>query len=314
MARTLQQTASLLGYLVRSGAQNRHDATAAAQTAWSSKSAGLPPGLELQWLGTSGFRLGYESCNILIDPYLSRIGLGDVVRRRARGPRLDTITEHVAAANAVLIGHTHFDHALDAPAIAAHFGCHVYGSASMANLMRLYGQQERMVEVEHYTTYDVGPFAITFVPSVHSKLVLGLRVPYDHDITCEHLDGLIASAYGCGQVYGIHIAVAGVSFYHQGSADLIDDAIEHTGVDYFLAGIAGRGFTSRYVERVLGALQPRVVVPHHYDDFFRPVDAAMKFSFNVNYAGFLDEVTAVSRDFEIRCLDVLQTVTGSDAS
>ena len=54
------------------------------------------------------------------------------------------------------------------------------------------------------------------------KLLLGLAVPYDGDLTCEHLDALSPSAYRCGQVWGISIEVAGVRFYHQGSANLID--------------------------------------------------------------------------------------------
>jgi L-ascorbate metabolism protein UlaG (beta-lactamase superfamily) len=309
MARTFQQTASFLRYLVRSGSRNRQDATASEQTSWSNESGGLPAGLELQWLGTSGFRLSYEGHTVLIDPYLSRLPLGDVLKRRVRGPDLETIDAHLDAADAVLIGHTHFDHALDAPAIAERFDCKVYGSPSMANLMALYGLEHRAVEVEHYRVYEVGPFAITFVPSIHSRLVLGLKIPYDYDITCEHLDGMTAQAYGCGQVYGIHIEVAGISFYHQGSADLIEDAIRHRNVDYFLAGIAGRGFTSRYTERILRAIEPRVVIPNHYDDFFRPLDEPMRFSFNVNYTGFLHEVTSVSQDFEIRSLEVLQTVS-----
>ena len=38
------------------------------------------------------------------------------------------------------------------------------------------------------------------------------------------IDALSPGAYKCGQVWGIQIDVAGVSFYHQGSANLIDDA------------------------------------------------------------------------------------------
>jgi L-ascorbate metabolism protein UlaG (beta-lactamase superfamily) len=100
-------------------------------------------------------------------------------------------------------------------------------------------------------------------------------------------------------VWGIHIAVAGATFYHQGSADLIDDAIRHKGVDYFLCGIAGRRFTRNYCARILGKLEPRVVIPTHYDDFFRPLDAAMEFSMNVNLTGFADEVRSVSADFSL---------------
>lgn len=272
--------------------------------AWTpdAMAADLPVGLELSWLGVAGYALSYEGNTILLDPYLTRVPLADVALRRPRRPDRAVLDRHVPRADAVVIGHTHFDHALDAPAIAERDGCAVYGSRSVETLMGLYGLGDRAVVVEPYRTYDVGPFEISFVPSVHSKLALGLWVPYDGPITCEHLDDLSPAAFNCDQVWGVHVAVAGVTFYHQGSADLIDDAVRHRGVDYFLCGIAGRQFADDYVERILRRLEPRVVIPSHYDNFFAPVDDELAFTVNVGVARFADEVAAVSRDFEIRSL------------
>jgi L-ascorbate metabolism protein UlaG (beta-lactamase superfamily) len=206
----------------------------------------------------------------------------------------------------VLVGHTHFDHAVDAPEIARRFGCRAYGSSSLVRLMRLHRAGERAVEVEPYNPYELGPFTVTFTPSAHSKLVLGLAVPFDGELTCEHLDALTPAAYRCGQVWGIHVEVAGTSFYHQGSANLIDDAIRVRGVDFFLAGVAGRGFTRDYWRRTLGRLQPATVVPAHYDDFFRPLSAPDQgFTTNVNLARVPDEIEAVSRDFDVAALPLL---------
>jgi L-ascorbate metabolism protein UlaG (beta-lactamase superfamily) len=137
-------------------------------------------------------------------------------------------------------------------------------------LMDLHGLADRAVEVEPYRTYELGPFEVSFTPSVHSKLLLGLAVPYDGELTCEHLDSLSPGAYRCGQVWGITIAVAGLRFYHQGSANLLDEAIREREVDVFLAGVAGRSFTADYWKRILPILQPRAVIPTHYDNFFRP--------------------------------------------
>jgi L-ascorbate metabolism protein UlaG (beta-lactamase superfamily) len=227
-----------------------------------------------------------------------------MIGRSAVLPDEGAIQRFVGRAQAILVGHTHFDHALDAPVIARRDGCRAYGSTSLAHLMALHGEGRRTVVVEAHKTYEVGPFAFEFVPSVHSKLVLGLAVPSSGELTCEHLDELTPREFRCGQVWGIHIRGPGARFYHQGSADLVDDAMrpEHKGVDVFLCGIAGRRFTRNYLPRILGALEPRVVVPTHYDDFFRPLDAEMGFSMNVNLAGFTDEVRAVSRDFELRTL------------
>lgn len=283
-----------IAYALRRGARRRADEQAVAESAW--RTSDLPTGVELEWLGTAGFRLSCEGHDLLIDPYLTRLPFADVARGRVvREP-----PPRLPRASAILVGHTHFDHAMDVPALARAAGCEVYGSASLAHLMALHDQPERAVVVEPFRDYEVGPFRFHFVPSRHSKLALGLWTPSDGELSCEHLDDLTPQAYRCGQVWGIHIAVAGATFYHQGSADLIDDEVRDRGVDYFLMGIAGRRFSPRYVERALRRLDPRVVVPHHWDDFFRPHGG---FSLNVNVAGFLDEIRAVTRDVEVRFLE-----------
>lgn len=298
-----------MSWAARRQSRDRADRDVLQEHAWTG-AAGLPPGLTLRWLGTAGFALSYDSHTVLIDPYVTRVPFRDLVRRRAVPPDGALVRRYVPAADAVLIGHTHFDHVLDAPEIVRQQACPVYGSRSVATLLALYGLAERAVEVEPYHVYEIGPFEVTFVPSVHSKLAFGLFVPNSGPITCDHLDGLALQAYNCDQVWGIHLAVGGATFYHQGSADLVDDAVRHRGVDYFLCGISGRQFSPRYVERVLRRLEPRVVVPTHYDNFFTPIDAPMGFTIDVDVARFPDEVAAVSHDFEIRSLELDQSVTG----
>ena len=266
---------------------------------------GLPAGLEIEWLGVSGYRISCEGKTLFVDPYLSRVPLRSLLLRRPTLPdpgALDRFVHAPGEVVGVLVGHTHFDHAVDAPAIARRFGCRAYGSDSLVRLMGLHGLAERAVEVEPYRTYELGPFEVSFTPSVHSKLLLGLAVPYDGALTCEHLDALSPNAYRCGQVWGISIAVAGVRLYHQGSANLIDDAIRERGVDVFLAGVAGRGFTEDYWKRILPRLEPRVVVPTHYDNFFRPLGARMEFVSNVKLSELPDEIGAVSADIEVAAL------------
>lgn len=265
----------------------------------------LPAGLELEWLGVSGYRMTYERQTLFVDPYLSRVPFGDLLRRRAALPdpaALDRFVHAPGEVSGVLVGHTHFDHAVDAPAIARRFGCSAYGSDSLVRLMALHGLAERAVEVEPYRVYELGPFAVSFTPSVHSKLLLGLAVPYDGDLTCEHLDGLSPAAYRCGQVWGISIEVAGLRFYHQGSANLIDEAVREHGVDVFLAGVAGREFTADYWRRILPRLDPAVVVPTHYDNFFRPLGQRLEFVTGARLSRLPEEIGSVSADARIAAL------------
>jgi len=265
----------------------------------------LPDGLEVEWLGVSGYRISAEGKTLFVDPYLSRVPFADLLRRRSALPdpaMLDRFVHAPGEVVGVLVGHTHFDHAVDAPAIARRFGCKAYGSDSLVTLMGLHGLAAQTVEVEPYRTYDLGPFEVSFTPSVHSKLLLGLAVPYDGDLTCEHLDGLTPGAYRCGQVWGISIKVAGIGFYHQGSANLIDEAVRERDVDVFLAGVAGRNFTDGYWRRIIPRLDPKVVVPTHYDNFFRPLGAPMEFVSNVQLSQLPDEIAAVSASAELAAL------------
>ena len=303
----LDHVGSWLAYQAVRGSRRRNDHATAEQLAWRATTT-LPPGLEMRWIGTAGFRLAYQGTVIWIDPYVTRLPMNRFALRRVTVPNDAEIDQWIDRADAVLIGHTHFDHALDAPRISAKFGCPVYGSSSLAHLMLLSGVPDRAVTVEPYQTYEVGPFKFSFIPSVHSKLALGLSIPSGGELTCEHLDHLTPQAYRCGQVWGLHIEVAGVSFYHQGSADLIDDAIRARNVDYFLCGIAGRRFTKNYLPRILGKLNPRVIVPTHYDNFFQPLERPLDFSMNVNLTSFADEVRAVSADFNVQALPLTETV------
>jgi len=73
----------------------------------------------------------------------------------------------------------------------------------------------------------------------------------------------------------------------------------------FLAGVAGRGFTKDYWRRILPRPDPQLVVPTHYDDFFRPLDAEMGFTTNVHLSQVPDEIGAVSRDTGVAALPLL---------
>ena len=277
---------------------------------------GLPAGLEIEWLGGAGYRLTFEGQTIFIDPYLTRVPLGAALGRPQKPVIADSglharlLDARAGQVVGVLAGHTHFDHAIDIPAIAARFDAPAYGSRSLVHLMRLHGAADRAVEVKPNHPYELGPFTVRFVPSVHSKLILGLAVPSDGELTCDHLDGLTPSAYRCGDVFGIHIEVAGCTIYHQGSANLLDDHVPRGGVDLFLAGVAGRGFTRDYWTRILSRLQPRVVVASHFDDFFRPIEGPQGMSLNVHLARVPDEIEAVSREFRVAALGLMEPVRG----
>jgi hypothetical protein len=162
----------------------------------------LPDGLELRWLGVSGYRLTYEGVSLFVDPYVSRVPLRALLLRRTALPDGQMIARYANAPGevaGVLVGHTHFDHAVDAPALARRYATKAYGSASLVQLMRLHGLADLAVEVAVKQPYELGPFVVRFVPSRHSKLLFGRKVPMDGPLTCDHLDGLNPGAYKWGR-------------------------------------------------------------------------------------------------------------------
>jgi L-ascorbate metabolism protein UlaG (beta-lactamase superfamily) len=303
MLKAARHAARMIGSVPSRHGRLRDDAEALSEL--ETDAPELPPGLEIEWLGVSGYRISYEGRTLYVDPYFTRVPLSYLFRRRPALPSRMTVDGFLPPSEdvvGVLVGHTHWDHAVDAPELARRYRCSAYGSSSLGALMRLHGLGELAVEVDPYRTYELGPFEVTFVPSAHSKLLLGLAVPFAGELTCDHLDGLAPGAYRCGQVWGIHIAVAGITLYHQGSADLVDDAVRHRGVDIFLAGVAGRDFTDRYWERILPRLDPATVVPTHYDNFFVPLRDEMELMGNARLADLEGEVRDVSRDARVRAL------------
>jgi L-ascorbate metabolism protein UlaG (beta-lactamase superfamily) len=309
--RAAEHLASFARFIARRDARERQDRAALHDLA--RVSLPLARGLELEWLGTAGYRLTVDNQTLLIDPYLTRVPLSAVFSRAPAWADRALHERFLAAARnvvGILVGHTHFDHAIDVPQLVRSFDTKAYGSSSLVQLMAVHGLQERAVEVQPHRAYELGPFTVRFVPSLHSKLILGYKVPFDGALTCDHLDKLSPSAYRCGPVYGIEIQVAGTSLYHQGSANLIDDEVPTGGVDIFLAGIAGRSFTENYWRRILPRLDPAVVVANHYDDFFRPLAAPLGFSTNVNLAAFPDEIVAVTRDTTVAALQPFTAASG----
>jgi glyoxylase-like metal-dependent hydrolase (beta-lactamase superfamily II) len=101
-----------------------HDAQALSEL--QATALALPPGLDVAWLGVSGYRMTHEGRTLFVDPYVSRVPLSALIRGRPALPdpaMIDRFIGTPSQVEGVLVGHTHFDHAVDAPAICERFGC-----------------------------------------------------------------------------------------------------------------------------------------------------------------------------------------------
>jgi L-ascorbate metabolism protein UlaG (beta-lactamase superfamily) len=247
--------------------------------AWNPDALGRPTvqgSIRVQWLGTAGFAIEHAGHTLLVDPYVTRASLARCALAPLR-PDRDAIRRCVPKADAIVVGHTHFDHVLDVPRIARTTGACVFGSRSAVTLCRSQGVAEDRLEVVERDAgstpleREVGPFALRFVPSAHSRLLLG-RVPFPGEIAdCGDVP-MRAEEYRCGAVFGVEIRVAGRTLYHLGSAELVDANVDVKNVDLLLMCVAGWTTSEDFPERVGHRLAPGAVLLSHWDDFTRSID------------------------------------------
>lgn len=263
--------------------------------------------LRVRWLGTAGFSLSYQGTIVLIDPYLTRASLFACLRGRL-SPDHARLAKYLPRADAIVLGHTHFDHALDAPSIAKRTSARVFGSKSAAALCRLEGVPAAQIHdveaVGRIVEAEVGPFRLRFVPSAHSRLLFG-RVPLAGEIEdCDDVPRR-AQDYACGAVFSVEIRVAGKIIYHLGSADLIEAAITTRNVDLLLLCVAGWTKTPHFAPRLMRSLSPGAILLSHWDDFTKPLERGPSLLPAMAVPRLVDALGGYHRDTRVGTLPLL---------
>ncbi len=247
--------------------------------------------LRVSWLGTAGHVVQTRTTTILIDPYVSRSSLGALAISRLV-PDDTAIARWIPLqVDAVLCGHSHFDHLMDAPRIAQLRGARIVGSESTAAFARASGVPPEKIEVVPATgrTLTIGDVEVEFVPSLHGRIMLG-RVPFPGEVHGIARTPARFWHYKMGGAFGLFLRAPSVSLYHNGSADLVDAELHGKRADALIVGLAGRKGTRDYVDRLLHALAPRVIVPTHHDAFFAPLERGLHLLPGIDIAGFVRDV------------------------
>jgi len=230
--------------------------------------------VSVRWTGAAGLEFTYEGKTWLIDPYLSRVGKATVFFGRPQADRekisryLETLPGKLQA---VVVGHTHFDHALDIPEILSRFPVTLVGSESLETLMSLHGMPGKVSVCRERARYDLpGGASVTMIPSIHGLVFFG-RAPYAGEIKPGQRSPLKASKYRHGRVFIPRLEVGGRSFLHIGTANLIDGELEGETCDVLFLCLPGWKSIPNYHNRILSRVKPNIVVPFHFDDFSAPL-------------------------------------------
>jgi L-ascorbate metabolism protein UlaG (beta-lactamase superfamily) len=230
-------------------------------------------GVSLRFLGVSGYEVTDGVTTVLLDPTPTRppplaLLTGPLEPDEALGAR------ECPRADAILVNHTHFDHALDVPAIARRTGALVVGSQSTVNLARSRGvpaAQTRVVRGgERFT---VGTFSIEVGRSRHTAIA-GIEQPMSGVVPVD-AGALWFWQFTLDETLFYRLEAAGTSVWFHPTSTFAPQEIAGARAPTLIVGVTGEDQTVEKARGLLAATGARLVLPTHYDNFFQPFEKGL---------------------------------------
>jgi L-ascorbate metabolism protein UlaG (beta-lactamase superfamily) len=265
--------------------------------------------LTATWFGVTAVLLSDGEHALFIDPFFSRPpGLFNMIRNAEIAPDEALIATWlkragIAKLDAVLVSHSHFDHAMDAGIVAKLTGALLIGSESTANIGRGAGLSESQIaSVKSGDVAKLGPFKITFVESKHAGATGGAPTG---DITAPLAPPFHYLDYKQGGTYSILIEHPQGTVLHHGSAGFVPGVLKLRHADAVFLGIALLPDLRTYLGETVDAVGAKRVIPVHWDDFTRPLDqplAPMPGAVKLN--AFFEDMAQERPDLAVQTLDL----------
>jgi L-ascorbate metabolism protein UlaG (beta-lactamase superfamily) len=217
---------------------------------------------------------------VLTDGFFTRPGALDVLLQRPVAPDAARIEAGLARAGierlgAVVVVHSHYDHAMDAPEVARRTGALLVGSPSTANLGRGAGlPEDRLVVLAPGASLYQGAFRVLLVPSRHVPLPGAAGESLGRAIEEPLVPPAPVSAWLEGGSFSVVVEHPRGTALVQGSAGFEPGALADVRADVVFLGVGGLArqgadHADGYWREVVLATGARRVFPIHWDDFTR---------------------------------------------
>ena len=237
--------------------------------------------VRLTWLGVSTLLFDDGETQVLIDGFISRPSLADVLLDRpveSDIPRINYAMDRYGMRRlaAIIPVHSHFDHAMDIGAIAKRSSASILGSPSTANIALGAGvSEDQIVVVEDGAEYSFGDFTVTLLRTPHAPIGWGGSVPYAGSNDEPLATPAPPSAWRDGPSYSILIAHPLGTTLVQGTAGFSDGGLEGVRADVVMLGVQlleslGREYAERYWQALVTATGADHVFLIHFEDFTQP--------------------------------------------
>jgi L-ascorbate metabolism protein UlaG (beta-lactamase superfamily) len=218
-----------------------------------------------RWLGVAGLELVLGDQVLMIDPFFTRPPLWRAWFGRVE-PDRDLVAAHIERCDYLLVSHAHYDHLLDVPEVVRATSALALGSANTCRLLAVCGVPgPKIRRIAAGDVVGLGPFRIEVLPALHmpatgfspGPLPPALKPPLR--LRDYRMDDYFSFAIQAGG----HrlLSFAGVRPEPTRRAEVL---------------FVGPEKPQTYYEALLPAVAPQLVIPVHWDDFFRPLSKPLR--------------------------------------
>lgn len=247
------------------------------------------PSFEIQYLGTAGFVIKNDQRTVVLDPFITRPSLYTTLSKPLVS-NVPLIKKIIPYADDVLIGHAHYDHILDAPALCQCTGARLIGSSATMMVGRAAGLPEaQLVETDGQEDIQSGAWTVRGLPSIHGKAMFG-KVPLPGDMTSPPEWPARFYKLKHGLVLNWWLDTGKHKIVHIDSADFIESELQGMQADIVCLCAIGRHYRPNYVKDVVRLLKPKWIIPCHWDTMITPIDGTPDLLPGVDLPGFVQEI------------------------
>ena len=271
-----------------------------------------PRALRATWLGVTALLLDDGAHAVMIDPFFTRPpGLLSMALNRRIAPDEAVIKQwlerlKVTKLDAVMVSHSHYDHAMDAGVVARLTGAKLIGSESTLNIGRGAGLDEDQLMRVPGQAQAFGDFRVSFVESAHAGATGGKPLG---EITKPLVPPAHYLDYKLGGTYSILVSHPQGSILHHGSAGFVPGALEGQHADVAFLGVALIDQLDPYLRETVDAVGASRVVPVHWDDFTNPLhDGLMPIPFLVHLDEFFADIRRLRPSLQVQTMLPERTV------
>jgi L-ascorbate metabolism protein UlaG (beta-lactamase superfamily) len=242
--------------------------------------------VKVTFLGTTTLLFDDGETQLMIDGFFSRPSLFQV----ARG-KIETDTKAVDAAlkrakvdrlKALFVAHSHYDHAFDVAYVIRKTGAKLYGSASTLNVGRGGSLgEEQLVLFEPEKEVKLGRFIVTVLKSKHSPPMKGINDDLGEVIDKPLKQPASARDYKEGGSFDFVIRHGDGVVLVMPSCNYVEGGLDKVCADVLFLGTATLGSLTRelqntFYDRTVKKVQPKLVIPIHWDNFFKPLSERLE--------------------------------------